>query len=151
MVKSNLKEIKLKTFMLRKEDVDRKWYHVDASGKIVGRLASEIAKKLMGKGKSTYTFHTDNGDFVVVTNTKGVVMTNNKGKVYYRHSTKPGNLKRITFREMMDKDATRVLSLAVKRMLPKNRIGRHMFGRLRLFEAAEHSHVAQKPIEMEVK
>ena len=126
--------------MLRAEDVDRKWYTVDASGKVLGRLASEISKRLMGKHKPTYTFHTDNGDYVIVTNAESIAITGskNKDKVYYRHSGKPGNLKSRTFEQMMEKDPVKVVELAVRRMLPKNRIGRHMYSRLRVFKNENH-------------
>jgi len=142
----------LKSFMLRAEDVDRKWYTVDASGKVLGRLASEISKRLMGKHKPTYTFHTDNGDYVIVTNAESIAITGskNKDKVYYRHSGKPGNLKSRTFEQMMEKDPVKVVELAVRRMLPKNRIGRHMYSRLRVFKNENHEHEAQKPIALEI-
>ncbi|HCB64057.1 MAG TPA: 50S ribosomal protein L13 [Fusobacteria bacterium] len=138
--------------MLRAEDVDRKWYTVDASGKVLGRLASEISKRLMGKHKPTYTFHTDNGDYVIVTNAESIAITGskNKDKVYYRHSGKPGNLKSRTFEQMMEKDPVKVVELAVRRMLPKNRIGRHMYSRLRVFKNENHEHEAQKPIALEI-
>ncbi len=142
----------MKSFMLRAEDVDRKWYTVDASGKVLGRLASEISKRLMGKHKPTYTFHTDNGDYVIVTNAESIAITGskNKDKVYYRHSGKPGNLKSRTFEQMMEKDPVKVVELAVRRMLPKNRIGRHMYSRLRVFKNENHEHEAQKPIALEI-
>jgi large subunit ribosomal protein L13 len=138
--------------MLRKEDVSREWYHVDATGKVLGRLASEIAQKLIGKHKPNYTFHTDNGDFVVVTNANALSVTGKKlkNKIYYRHSGKPGNLKSTALRDLLEKHPTRALELAVRRMLPKNRIGRDMLGRLRLSENDTHNHLAQKPKELEI-
>lgn len=142
----------MKSFMLRKEDVSREWHSVDATGKVLGRVASKIAHVLVGKHKPTYTFHIDGGDYVVVTNVKDIFVTGKKfkDKVYYRHSTKPGNLKQRTYEEMVDRDPTSVLMLAVRRMLPKNRIGRHMLTRLRLFEGKQHDHEAQKPKVLEV-
>ena len=138
----------MKSFMLRKEDVTREWFQVDATGKVLGRLAVAIARKLMGKDKPTYTYHTDGGDYVVVTNTQGLVFNGkNKGrdKLYYRHSGKPGNLKTRSLDEMMARDANKVLELAVRRMLPKNRIARRMLERLKLSLGSEHQHTAQKP------
>ena len=106
----------------------------------------------MGKHKPTYTFHTDNGDYVIVTNAESIAITGskNKDKVYYRHSGKPGNLKSRTFEQMMEKDPVKVVELAVRRMLPKNRIGRHMYSRLRVFKNENHEHEAQKPIALEI-
>ena len=142
----------MKSFMLRAEDVNREWHHVDASGKVLGRLASKVAEKLIGKHKPNYTFHIDGGDFVVVTNAKDITISGKKlkDKVYYRHSTKPGNLKSRTFEEMMDKDPRKVIEFAVRRMLPKNRIGRHMYSRLKVYSNEEHKHDAQKPKALEV-
>lgn len=137
----------MKSFMLRKEDVDRKWYLIDAKDAVLGRLASKIANILMGKNKIDHTFHIDSGDYVVVINASEIVLTGNKAKdkVYYKPSPRPGNLKQRTFREMMEKHPTRALELAVKRMLPKNRIGRHMFSRLKVYSGQEHSNHGQKP------
>ncbi len=137
----------MNSFMQRAEDVKRDWHLVNAEGCVLGRLASKIAEKLIGKHKPTYTFHIDDGDYVVVLNTKKLVATGKKlrDKIYYRHSGHLGNLKSRTLGEYLEKDSNKVLELAVRRMLPKNRIGRHMLTRLRLFSDAEHSHQAQNP------
>lgn len=142
----------MKSFMLRKEDISRNWYHIDADNRVIGRVASAIAKKLMGKDKKDYTFHIDNGDYVVATNAQNVAITGKKRdkKVYYRHSGKPGNLKSTIFKDMIAKHPTRALELAVKRMLPKNRIGRHMFSRLKVYAGDKHEHEAQKPMSLEI-
>jgi large subunit ribosomal protein L13 len=144
-------KVKKYTVMQRKEDVVREFYHYDAEGKVLGRLAAEIAKKLMGKGKVSYTPHVDGGDFVIVTNIEKVAVTGKKltDKIYYRHSNFPGGLKSRTFGEMMDKKPEEVLMLAVKRMLPKNKLGAQQLTRLRVFVGAEHAHTAQKPVKVE--
>nr|WP_300329120.1 50S ribosomal protein L13 [Fusobacterium sp.] len=138
--------------MQRKEDVVRDWYHYDAEGVVLGRLAVEIAKKLMGKEKVSFTPHVDGGDYVVVTNIEKLVVTGNKmkDKLYYRHSGFPGGISKRTFEEVIAKKPEDALMLAVKRMLPKNRLGREQLTRLRLFVGAEHGHVAQKPTKVEM-
>lgn len=135
------------TFIQKKENVDRKWYEVDAEGKVLGKLAVEIAVKLMGKDKPTYTPHVDGGDYVVVTNADKIAVTGKKlkDKKYYRHSGYPGGLKVRSLQEMLDKKPTDVLRKAVERMLPKNKLGRQQINRLKLFVTSEHPHVAQKP------
>ncbi|WP_367181835.1 50S ribosomal protein L13 [Fusobacterium sp.] len=140
------------TVMQRKEDVVRDWYHYDAEGVVLGRLAVEIAKKLMGKEKVSFTPHVDGGDYVVVTNIEKLVVTGNKmkDKLYYRHSGFPGGISKRTFEEVIAKKPEDALMLAVKRMLPKNRLGREQLTRLRLFVGAEHGHVAQKPTKVEM-
>ena len=146
------KENNLKSFMLRAEDVDRKWYTVDASGKVLGRLASEISKRLMGKHKPTYTFHTDNGDYVIVTNAESIAITGskNKDKVYYRHSGKPGNLKSRTFEQMMEKDPVKVVELAVRRMLPGGPLAKKQLTKLKIYKGSEHPHAVQNPTVIEL-
>lgn len=140
------------TVMQRKEDVVRDWYHYDAEGVVLGRLAVEIAKKLMGKEKVSFTPHVDGGDYVVVTNIDKIVVTGKKmtDKLYYRHSGFPGGISKRTFAEVMIKKPEDALMLAVKRMLPKNKLGREQLTRLRLFIGAEHDHVAQKPTKVEM-
>ncbi|MGL5123490.1 MAG: 50S ribosomal protein L13 [Fusobacteriaceae bacterium] len=135
------------TFMQRKEDVVRDWYHYDAQGQILGRLAAEIAKKLMGKNKVTYTPHIDGGDFVVITNIELIAVTGKKltDKKYYNHSGFPGGLKERTLGEILEKRPEEALMLAVRRMLPKNKLGADQLTRLRVFVGAEHTHTAQKP------
>lgn len=139
------------TAMQRKEDVVREFVHYDAEGKILGRLAAEIAKKLMGKDKVSYTPHIDGGDFVIVTNIEKVAVTGKKltDKVYYNHSGFPGGLKERRLEEILAKNPKEALMLAVKRMLPKNRLGREQLTRLRIFVGAEHAHTAQKPVKVE--
>lgn len=140
------------TVMQRKEDVVRDWYHYDAEGVVLGRLAVEIAKKLMGKEKVSFTLHIDGGDYVVVTNIEKLVVTGNKmkDKLYYRHSGFPGGIKKRTLEEVLNVKPEDALMLAVKRMLPKNRLGRQQLTRLRLFVGAEHDHAAQKPVKAEI-
>jgi len=143
--------VKKYTAMQRKEDVVREFVQYDAEGKILGRLAAEIAKKLMGKDKVSYTPHIDGGDFVIVTNIEKVAVTGKKltDKVYYSHSGFPGGLKERRLEEILAKNPKEALMLAVKRMLPKNRLGREQLTRLRIFVGAEHAHTAQKPVKVE--
>lgn len=138
------------TVMQKKEEVVRAWYEIDAEGKVLGKLAAEIAVRLMGKDKATYTPHVDGGDYVVVVNADKIVVTGKKltDKKYYRHSGYPGGLKVRTLQEMLDKKPTEVLRKAVERMLPKNKLGRQQINRLKLFVSAEHDHVAQKPVKL---
>lgn len=138
--------------MMRKEDVTRNWYELDAEGKVLGRLASFVANKLIGKGKPTYTPHIDNGDFVVIVNAEKVAVTGNKmnDKMYYRHSQYPGGLKERTLEEQLAKKPEDVIKLAVKRMLPKNKLGSQMLTRLKVFVGPEHIHEAQKPEKIEL-
>ncbi len=140
------------TKMQRKEDVVRQWYHYDAEGKILGRLAVEITKKLMGKEKVTFTPHVDGGDFVIVTNAANVAVTGNKllAKKYYNHSGFPGGLRERRLEEILAKKPEEAIYLAVKRMLPKNRLGRQMLSRLKVYAGAEHGHEAQKPEKAEL-
>ena len=135
------------TKMVRKEDVSRKWVQFDAEGQILGRLAVEIAKTLMGKNKVDFTPHIDGGDFVVVTNASKIAVTGKKltDKKYYNHSGFPGGIRERALGEILDKKPEEVILLAVKRMLPKNKLGSAQLTRLRVFAGAEHAHVAQKP------
>ena len=139
------------TYMQRKEDVVREWHHYDAEGKILGRLAVEVAKKLMGKEKITFTPQIDGGDFVVVTNVAKMVVTGKKltDKKYYNHSGFPGGIRERKLGEILDKRPEELLMLAVKRMLPKNKLGREQLTRLRVFAGAEHTHEAQQPNKVE--
>lgn len=139
------------TAMQRREDVVREFLHYDAEGKILGRLAAEIAKKLMGKDKVSYTPHIDGGDFVIVTNIEKIAVTGKKltDKIYYNHSGFPGGLRERRLEEILAKNPKEALMLAVKRMLPKNRLGRQQLTRLRVFVGAEHTHTAQKPVKVE--
>ena len=134
------------------KDVEKKWYVVDASGKVLGRLANRIAVVLMGKHKPIYTPHVDTGDYVIVVNADKVVLTGKKldQKKYYRHSGYPGGLKEITARQMFEKHPEKVVYLAVKRMLPKNKLGRKMLKKLKVYAGPEHPHQAQKPEPLEL-
>lgn len=140
------------TVMQKKEEVVRNWYEIDAEGKILGKLAAEIAVKLMGKHKVSYTPHVDGGDFVVVTNAEKIAVTGNKllAKKYYRHSGYPGGLKTRSLEEMLAKQPTEVIRKAVERMLPKNKLGSKMIGRLKIYVGNEHTHAAQKPERIEL-
>ncbi len=143
----------MQTFSLRAADVQRDWYVVDASGQVLGRLATQIAHLLRGKHKPTFTPSMDGGDFVIVVNADKVQLTGRKveQKMYYRHSGYPGGLREIPFKEMMAKHPDRVVRLAVKGMLPKSRMGRKMLRKLRVYAGPEHPHVAQKPQVYEVR
>ena len=135
------------TKMQKKGEVTRNWYEIDAEGKILGKVAAEIAVRLMGKNKPSYTPHVDGGDFVVVTNAEKIAVTGKKltDKKYYRHSGYPGGLKVRSLQEMLEKQPTEVIRKAVERMLPKNKLGSQMIGRLKVFVGNEHAHTAQKP------
>ena len=141
------------TYMAKAQEVERKWYIVDASGKTVGRLASEIAKVLRGKNKPIYTPHVDTGDHVIVINAEKVVFTGKKldQKIYKRHSGYIGGLKETTAREMLDKTTERVMYLAVKGMLPHNKLGTAMLKKLRVYAGDQHEHKAQMPEVLEFK
>ena len=140
----------MKTYSQKSAEVKREWWVIDASTMPLGKLAVVIADKLMGKSKVTYTPHIDNGDYVVVVNAKDVVVTGNKmvDKKYYRHSGYPGGLKELKLEEVLEKDPTRVVSEAVKGMLPKNKLSAERLKRLRVFAGAEHAHTAQNPKEI---
>lgn len=139
------------TQMQKKEEVERKWHEVDATGKVLGRLAVEIAVKLMGKDKPTYTPHVDGGDYVIVVNAGKFAVTGKKltDKKYYRHSGYPGGLKVRTLQEVINKKPTDALRKAVERMLPKNKLGRQQINRLKLYVSDTHNHKAQKPEKMD--
>lgn len=140
----------MKTYFATNENIEQKWYVVDASGKVLGRLATQIAKYLRGKHKPEFTPHADAGDYIVVINADKVKVTGKKeqDKVYYTHSGYPGGLKETTYDKLKAKDATRIIEIAVKGMLPKNPLGRDMFRKLKVYTGAEHPHTAQQPIEI---
>ena len=142
----------MKTYTVRKGDIKREWYVVDAQGKTLGRLASEIAKVLRGKHKPMYVPHLDCGDYVIVVNAEKVRVTGKKldQKFYYRHSGYPGGLKSINLRDQLQKHPTRVLEAAVRGMLPKNRLGRAMIKKLKLYAGSSHPHQAQQPKVLEL-
>ena len=135
----------MKTFSAKEKDVERTWYLVDASGKVLGRLASHLAKVLRGKTKAIYTPHVDTGDFIVVINADKIHLTGKKmeEKVYYRHSGYPGGLKSTSFEGMMATHPTRVIEHAVRGMLPHNRLGRAMIKKLKVYASDTHPHQGQ--------
>lgn len=137
----------MKTYFANSENIEQKWYVVDAAGEVLGRLASQIAKVLSGKHKPEFTPHADVGDYVIVTNAAQIAVTGQKesDKVYYTHSGFPGGIKGVTFDELMKKDPTRALKIAVKGMLPKNPLGRAKLLKLKIYAGAEHPHAAQQP------
>ena len=141
----------MKTTWASTKTLEKKWLLVDAEDKVLGRLASEIAKKLMGKDKVIYTPFIDTGDFVVVVNAEKIKVTGKKmsDKIYYRHSGYLGGLKQRTLAEMLDRKPEEVIRLAVKRMLPKNRLGRQMLSKLKIYAGPEHPHKAQNPVAVE--
>lgn len=133
-------------------DVQRKWYVVDATGKTLGRLAAKVAAVLRGKHKPTFTPHIDCGDYVIVINAEKIRLTGKKldKKIYFRHSGYLGGVKQFTARWMIENRPTRVIELAVWGMLPKNRLGRKMFRKLKVYAGPEHPHAAQKPEPLEI-
>ena len=137
----------MKSFMASPSTVERKWYVVDAEGKTLGRLASEVANVLRGKNKPTYTPHIDTGDYVIVVNAEKIQVTGKKldQKIYYHHSEYVGGMKEATLREMMQKKPEFVITHAVKGMLPKGSLGRQMLKKLHVYAGPEHNHAAQKP------
>lgn len=142
----------MKSFMAKTEDIQRKWYVIDAEGKVLGRLASEVAKILRGKNKPIYTPHVDTGDFVIIINADKVVLTGNKldQKMYRKHSLYPGGLKETPYRNIMATKPERAIEEAVKGMLPHNSLGRKMFRKLKVYKGSEHEHQAQKPEVLEL-
>ncbi len=138
----------MKITISKKEESKGEWYLIDATGQVLGRLAARIARILQGKHRPNYTPHVDAGDHIVVINASEIRLTGNKfaEKVYYRHSTRPGGLKKRTYREMVTKFPTRPLRLAVLRMLPKNRLQAKRIRRLHIYLGPQHPHQAQKPI-----
>lgn len=135
------------TYSVKASEIERKWYVIDADGKVLGRLAAEVAKLLKGKHKPTYSTHMDVGDHVIVINTDKIVFTGNKleDKMYRRHTGYIGNMKEESAKEVMAKDSTKAVMLAVKGMLPKNSLGRKMLTKLRVYAGSEHEQAAQKP------
>ncbi len=142
----------MKTFSAKPAEVERDWFLVDASGKTLGRLASEIARRLRGKHKPEYTPHVDTGDYIVVVNADKVQVTGRKttDKIYYRHTGYVGNLKSVTFEKLRAEHPERVLQLAVKGMLPKNPLGRAMIKKLKIYAGNEHRHEAQQPRALDI-
>ena len=143
----------MKTFVAKPSDRQRDWYVVDASGKTLGRLATQIADVLRGKRKPAYTPHIDTGDFVIVVNASRITVTGNKraDKLYYRHSGYPGGLRTRTFEQMITLRPEEVIRLAVKGMMPRNRLARKQLTKLKVYAGPEHPHTAQQPREMELR
>ncbi|MER1998664.1 MAG: 50S ribosomal protein L13 [Lysinibacillus sp.] len=141
------------TFMAKGHEVERKWLVVDAEGQTLGRLASEVAAILRGKHKPTFTPNVDTGDHVIIINAEKIHLTGKKlsDKIYYRHTQFAGGLKQRTAGEMKEKYPTQMLELAIKGMLPKNSLGRKMFGKLNVYAGSEHPHAAQKPEAYELR
>jgi large subunit ribosomal protein L13 len=142
----------MKTYTPKRDDIERRWYVVDAEGRVLGRMATEIARVLRGKHKPMYTPHLDTGDYVVVVNADKVRLTGNKEeqKTYFRHSGYMGGEKHIPFKTMIEKHPERVITLAVKGMLPKNNLGRLMRKKLKVYAGPEHPHEAQQPEPLEI-
>lgn len=140
----------MKTYSQKSSEISREWYVIDASSMPLGKLAVIIADKLMGKSKVTYTPHTDNGDYVIVINAKNIKVTGNKmtEKMYRHHSGYPGGLRELKLEEVLEKDPSRVITSAVKGMLPKNKLSAERLKRLRVFAGPEHTHTAQNPKEI---
>lgn len=137
----------MKTFTAKPAEVRRDWFVVDAEGKTLGRLATEIARRLRGKHKAEYTPHVDTGDYIVVINAEKIHVTGNKAaaKQYYRHTGYPGGLRSMTFEKLIDHAPERVLEIAVKGMLPKGPLGRAMHKKMKVYAGTEHPHTAQQP------
>lgn len=142
----------MKTFTATPATIKRDWYEIDAEGKVLGRLASEIARRLRGKHKPEYTPHMDTGDYIVVVNAARVAVTGRKttDKIYHRHSGYPGGLKSISFEKLIARDPERVIRTAVKGMLPKGPLGRAMLRKLKVYPGPEHRHAAQQPQKLEI-
>ncbi|MGX8797200.1 50S ribosomal protein L13 [Fusibacter sp. JL298sf-3] len=142
----------MKSYVAKPLEIERKWYVVDAEGKTLGRLASEVAKILRGKHKAIYTPHVDTGDFVIVINAEKVRVTGKKvdQKMYRWHTGYIGNMKERTFREMNQRQPEKIVELAVKGMLPHNTLGRQMYRKLKVYAGPEHKHEAQKPEVLEI-
>lgn len=143
----------MKTFSAKAHEVVREWYIVDASGQVLGRLATEIARRLRGKHKAEYTPHVDTGDYIIVTNVEKLIVTGAKykAKTYHHHSGYPGGIKSTSFEKLQKQHPARIIELAVKGMLPKNALGREMYRKLKVYAGSEHPHVAQQPKPLEIK
>ncbi|MCI0504513.1 MAG: 50S ribosomal protein L13 [Gammaproteobacteria bacterium] len=142
----------MKTFSAKPAEVRREWFVIDATGKTLGRMATEIARRLRGKHKPEYTPHVDTGDYIVVVNAGKVQVTGNKpkDKMYHRHTGYPGGLKSISFEKLVQSNPQRLIELTVKGMLPKNPLGRAMLKKLKVFAGPEHNHSAQQPKALDI-
>jgi large subunit ribosomal protein L13 len=143
----------MKTFNAKTHEVKRDWYVIDATNVVLGRVATEIARRLRGKHKPEYTPHVDTGDYIVVLNAEKVVVTGRKytDKTYYNHSGFPGGIKSTSFEKLQKKDPARIIELAVKGMLPRNPLGREMYRKLKVYAGDQHPHTAQQPIALEIE
>ena len=143
----------MKTFVAKPADVKREWFVVDAEGKTLGRLATEIALRLRGKHKVEYTPHVDTGDYIIVVNAEKITVTGNKakGKIYYHHTGFIGGIKAINFEDLIQRAPERVIEKAVKGMLPKGPLGRAMYRKLKVYAGTEHQHSAQQPQVLDIK
>jgi large subunit ribosomal protein L13 len=142
----------MKTFSAKSETVKRDWYVVDANGKTLGRMASEIARRLRGKHKAEYTPHVDTGDYIVVVNAEKVRVSGNKAsdKMYHHHTGYMGNMRSFSFEKMMERAPQDIITIAVKGMLPKNPLGRAMLGKLKVYAGPTHNHQAQQPQTLDI-
>ena len=142
----------MKTFSAKPAEVRRDWFVIDANGKTLGRMATEIALRLRGKHKPEFTPHVDTGDYIVVVNAEKVAVTGNKqqDKMYHRHSGYPGGLKSMSFEKLIIRAPERIIELAVKGMLPKNSLGRAMIKKLKVYAGPDHNHVAQQPKTLDI-
>ena len=143
----------MKSYSLKKEDVNRDWFVIDVADKVLGRVATKIADRIRGKDKPTFTPHTDGGDYVVVINAEKVKVTGSKfeNKKYYSHSLYPGGLKTKTFKELNEKNPEKIIEEAVKGMLPKNKLGKSIIKKLKVFSGPKHDHESQQPKEWNPK
>ena len=139
----------MKTYTQKKEEVERNWFVLDVKDKVLGRIATKIADRIRGKDKPTFTPHTDGGDYVIVINAEKIKVTGSKfdTKKYYNHSLYPGGLKTQTFKELNNKNPEKIIFNAVKGMLPKNKLGKSIIKKLKIFKGPSHDHDSQKPIE----
>jgi large subunit ribosomal protein L13 len=142
-----------KTYVTKQEDIKREWYVVDATGQTLGRLAAQVASRLRGKHRPIYSPAVDAGDYVIVINAEKIRVTGRKldQKIYYRYSGYPGGLKQITLRDLLKKHPVRAIEHAVRGMLPKNRVGRKMFKKLKVYAGPQHPHQAQQPRPLELE
>ncbi|CAM2913467.1 50S ribosomal protein L13 [Legionella worsleiensis] len=143
----------MKTISAKGHEVKRDWLVVDASNKVLGRLATEIARRLRGKHKAEYTPHVDTGDYIIVTNADKVTVTGRKfkNKMYHRHTGFPGGIKSVTFEKMQAHNPVKIIEIAVKGMLPKNPLGREMYRKLKVYVGSDHPHTAQQPKQLEIE
>ncbi|MBN2061727.1 MAG: 50S ribosomal protein L13 [Deltaproteobacteria bacterium] len=142
----------MKTYVAKEHEIEKKWYLVNAEGRILGRLATQIALRLRGKHRPVFTPHADTGDFIVVVNAEKISMTGKKWdeKKYYRHSGYPGGLKTITAKKLLEKKPEEIIRMAVKRMLPKNSLGTRQLKKLKIYAGSNHPHEAQNPENLEI-